>query len=393
MLRKILSLIFLGAVFFIDQLIAMEDPNLGSINASVSELDALTLILNVPNISQQLPNDVENSQISAIEEPVLEKESIEVEQIGKKRGKSFEDCSHACLLISFHSSHLTYFQECKSLKFTDKNLEKYQGLLHKLLHMGVNLRPIISAFNNGYFSWIGIRRNKGVYIPLKYINSFLSLLIYRINNDNVALEKIASKKKMDILGKMILYIGSDLVKILVNYNLLPPLDHKIFDNSLLGILIRLEINIDLLKSIINKERNKDYFKKLLRMRCLGLFDNALNSDHKIFAIILELMREKGVLNQDIIDGLHRRDSRLYKLTPLMIAACAGRYEILELLINYGADVNAINNNGETALSIAEDERKFHKESLFGQAEKIVKYDKCIALLRQAQINKADDFKY
>jgi len=253
MLKNSLSLIFLVSIFFIDQLIGMEDPNLGSVPS---------LVPDSPNTSQQLPNDVENSQISAIEEPVLEKEFIELEKIGKKRSKPFKECNEACLLIPFHSSRLICFEEYQHLGFTDENLEKYQELLHKLLHKGVNLRPIISAINNDYLSWVRISRGKVV--TFKAINSFLSLLIKRIDNKYASIKEMASKEEMENFERLIaLGLGCDLCKIFVDYNLLPPLDHKIYGDSLLTILVKRGINIDLLKFIINKERNKDYLEKLL----------------------------------------------------------------------------------------------------------------------------------
>lgn len=40
-------------------------------------------------------------------------------------------------------------------------------------------------------------------------------------------------------------------------------------------------------------------------------------------------------------------------TALMFATQEGRFEIVELLINCGAEVNAKNEDGETALTVAE----------------------------------------
>jgi len=95
------------------------------------------------------------------------------------------------------------------------------------------------------------------------------------------------------------------------------------------------------------------------------------------------MREKCILNQNIIN----ERLPLERFTPLMSAACYGRCKMIELFINYVADVDAINNYGETALSIVKAKKRFYQESQSGQLKKIDKYDKCIALLKQAQLNK------
>lgn len=45
----------------------------------------------------------------------------------------------------------------------------------------------------------------------------------------------------------------------------------------------------------------------------------------------------------------------YCETALMIASCKGNLEIVKLLVDNGADINIKNNNGKTALDLADSE--------------------------------------
>lgn len=55
-------------------------------------------------------------------------------------------------------------------------------------------------------------------------------------------------------------------------------------------------------------------------------------------------------------------------TPLMAAVCYGRYEIFHLLLDVGADINAVESKGMTALDFA---KKMRKKSMIKRLEDLV----------------------
>jgi len=60
-------------------------------------------------------------------------------------------------------------------------------------------------------------------------------------------------------------------------------------------------------------------------------------------------------NSKLFNSIHRIDFNrcsLHKTTPLMISSARGNYKISRILINQGADVNAVERYGRSALSIA-----------------------------------------
>ena len=78
-----------------------------------------------------------------------------------------------------------------------------------------------------------------------------------------------------------------------------------------------------------------------------------------------LLANKAKVNQELKDGT----------TPLMKAIERGQIKIAEILINKGAEVDKVNNNGDTAHKIAE--KKGYKDLSAMLETKSLKVDKAL----------------
>jgi len=294
--------------------------------------------------------------MKAMQESGFETQLIERRPIGKKINKTLNKCDQCCALISFHCSHLTYFQEYKHAEITNKNLKKYRELLHQLIHMGINIRPIVSAINNDFVSKVK-SKDLNCFITLNDINVLLALIKQTINK-NVLPNEFASEEEINSIVKTIHYAFSNdfnsLKKILANYNLLR-LDYIMdgFNVTFLMELVRMETDIELFNFIINNEKDKKYdWKKLFSISNYPtgwtvLHYCAFHMRKNIYPIILELMKEKNILN----DVINIQD--VYGYTSLMVAARHSNYEMVELLIHYGANVDFRCSDKFTALDHVE----------------------------------------
>lgn len=90
---------------------------------------------------------------------------------------------------------------------------------------------------------------------------------------------------------------------------------------------------------------------------VSIFDMAVTYDN---IEIVKYLISKGTE----VDSTKRRS----KFTPLMAAVCYGRYEIVKLLMEHGANKNAVDSKG---ISVVDFARKTNKKSIL----ELLKYDK------------------
>lgn len=90
---------------------------------------------------------------------------------------------------------------------------------------------------------------------------------------------------------------------------------------------------------------------------VSIFDMAVTYDN---IQIVKYLISKGIE----VDNTNRRS----RFTPLMAAVCYGRYEIVKLLMEHGANKNAVDSKGISVIDFA---RKTNKKSIL----ELLEYDK------------------
>lgn len=90
---------------------------------------------------------------------------------------------------------------------------------------------------------------------------------------------------------------------------------------------------------------------------VSIFDMAVTYDN---IQIVKYLISKGIE----VDSTNRRS----RFTPLMAAVCYGRYEIVKLLMEHGANKNAVDSKGISVIDFA---RKTNKKSIL----ELLEYDK------------------
>jgi len=205
MLKKVLSLIFLVPVFFVDQIKTMEDPNLGSTSGSE---ERLALAMAVPSL---VPDAKSISQVLS---------SLENNEI-----------------IALHCSSLGKMKEYEFLEITEKNLNGHKKMLCILGGLGININLLISAIYDAVEVQIKLYKQSKLEmdnsITLKDINVLLALLVKRTNiNEFMSIEEFATQGDMNSLNKIAAYAfseegNSDLGMLLTRNNRLSSANNNI----------------------------------------------------------------------------------------------------------------------------------------------------------------------
>jgi len=287
-----------------------------------------------------------------------------------------------CPIFPLIHKHITDLKQFKGFykdikKITDESLDSYNILLHKLVSsidiQDINMKEMLSELEEIFYSILSS-------ITLKDINIVLRLLIelgntefedYQISSLNMIWDNLACKNK------------KNLIKLLAkNKRLMPSLTHIFQDNhTFLLWLVRCN-DINLFKSIINEERNKPYnWEELFSIRSTigwAVLHFAVEESTDILEVLLELIKEKGL---DI-----NTQTNNVGLTPLMIAARNGDYEIVKLLIDHKANINLKCKSGKTAsdYAILGKKRLLCRDNI--DPERLKKVNRCIELLISNNIN-------
>jgi ankyrin repeat protein len=132
------------------------------------------------------------------------------------------------------------------------------------------------------------------------------------------------------------------------------------NESVLACAIRSKCDIDLLMLLIDSGADVFDFDD----EGVSIFDMAITYDNQD---IVNYLIEQGI----DVNKTHRRSG----FTSLMAAACYGRTEIAKILLKNGANQNAVDSKGFTAVDFA---RKMNKKSIL----ELLEYDK------EAPVNKS-----
>ncbi len=122
-------------------------------------------------------------------------------------------------------------------------------------------------------------------------------------------------------------------------------DHNDAEESVLAMAIKYKCDKEIIDLLIEKGADTDDFDD----EGVSIFDYAITYNN------VELAKALIESGRDV--NLTRRRSGF---TPLMAAVCYGRGEILELLLQNGADISAVDSKG---LSAADFARKMHKKKI------------------------------
>jgi len=412
MLKKQFSLIFLATVFllFDNQTKAMQESNVASTLEATIQQDVLNCqhdicrilstvepetLKSVQQICPSLQSLAATKLLKTLKDHGVNLDSLGANVISEDLKIYCKQCPLIPLIPSINLIHKHIaFLEKKFKKYghpniTNENLCLYNTLLHQLIcdidlrdiSMEKVLGPIESIFFDAFITVATI--------TLEDINLILKLLMHQKDRN-------FSKEELIWLNKIWHYICkgslSELLKLLAkNKNLLPQLDYIIgvpqfvtfFDRgkTFFMFLVDCHIDINLFKSIINEERNKDYnWERLFSFaddRQRTILHYAVSSFSKdILEVILELMKEKKLKLNGLINN-----ENYFRETPLMIAAEHGDDEIVHLLINSGADINILSTvRNKTALDYATERRKKLMTSYSIDYERLEKVNRCIELL-------------
>jgi len=300
-------------------------------------------------------------------------------------------------VLDEHIDSLIHLQEHKYLKITDENLNIYRKLLLKFLSyidiQEVNLKDILLVFDVNFKITSVNYDCYSKYIincitTLEDINAVLDLLLSSKEYIDCSYQEVEHLNRIfDLIMDLWDFSGpKELFKLLTKNRLLPPLDHFIDlkfggSSNFFIYLVNIAIDINLFKSIINEEKNKDYnWEKLFNMRTRSgctILHYAAKTSKNILKVILELTIEKNILNDFI-------NKKTYNgVTPLMVAADSINEEIVKLLIDHGANPNILSKGGKTALDYARNLKKELEEDKYNNNhEKLKRVDQCIELLTQ-----------
>jgi len=264
-------------------------------------------------------------------------------------------------LINEHCAPLEKFKENKEyayLKVTEENLNNYKKLLYGLCENQVEVGCLaLAEFGK---CWPDIFR----YMALYDICEFLKILTKQSNGFDITL----SDNELLFRDKVLHYIlnnkNVELFKLLLNKGLLPRLDYKIniSNNDVCRFLRRLISSGSsyFFETILQKEKNKDYnWKELFDqeegriMGGMALMPNVMLTaadffEKNIFKAILALAKEKESLDINVRDPRKGADG----YTILMVAVYFFNVELVELVLENGADINIKSNSGRTALDYA-----------------------------------------
>jgi len=98
------------------------------------------------------------------------------------------------------------------------------------------------------------------------------------------------------------------------------------------------------------------FKKLLKKRRIKINDYGMTGNRPLHIAAGKWCKE-GLIPQILAKGAFVDIRNIYKQTPLHFAAVYGCLEAIQLLIENGADVNAVDSSGHTPLALAEKQRR------------------------------------
>lgn len=127
--------------------------------------------------------------------------------------------------------------------------------------------------------------------------------------------------------------------------------HNDHDESVLALAIKSKCDDDIINLLIERGADTEDFDN----EGVGIFDYAITYNN------IMLVR-KMIDNGYNVNHTSRRS----RFTPLMGAVCYGRGEIAALLLEHGADKNAQDVHGFTAMDFA---RKMRKQSMLQRLEK------------------------
>ncbi len=119
--------------------------------------------------------------------------------------------------------------------------------------------------------------------------------------------------------------------------------HNENDESVLALAIKYKCDDDLIALLITKGADTDDFDS----EGVSIFDYAVTYNN---VSLVQKMITEGI---DV-----SRTNRKSRFTPLMAAVCYGREELVILLLKHGADINAIDSKGFTAIDFARKMRKY-----------------------------------
>ena len=122
-------------------------------------------------------------------------------------------------------------------------------------------------------------------------------------------------------------------------------DHNESDESVLALAIKYKCDDELIDLLITNGADTDDFDS----EGVSVFDYAITYNN--ISLVQKMITEGTDVN---------RTNRRSKFTPLMAAVCYGRGELVSLLLEHGADKNAKDSKGFTAIDLA---RKMRKQSM------------------------------
>lgn len=319
-----------------------------------------------------------------------------------------EEVNEYCHAITLINDHCDSLAKCineitaEKLMLTKEHLYCYRALLYKALEKKYDMNFVVSMFDY-YFSTVNLFEPDLLFFtqcPLT-LADFCKILELLIKQDT---EEIASVQEISCLHKIV-SLGlktnnSRLFDWLIKLNLLPLLDDSLdgsLDDSLgeensicFFIAIALSsIDSATLNTIIDSEKHKNYdWVKIFSMHTIQK-DTALhyatsNRHYHIVNVIIELIKDKNLCLDDFINI---QDSG--GMTPLMHAALSGSCEIIELLINNGANIKLTSTSGNTALCYALDNAAHIREvglAFLGERYEQERFaaERCIELLKKKE---------
>jgi len=351
MLNKSTFSILMAVLFFVNSLRAMEDPNRDkNLEQGIQKQDSKE-------------NESSKTTACSLKDIIVRKLGLEV--LSKVDPTAFPEELREYgiqFLINEHCATLEKFKGNKEYAFsevTEENLNNYKELLYELCENQVEgLDLILTGFGKCWFDAI-------CYRTLYDICEFLKILTKQKNDLDLSTHELFYRDK--ILDYILATKNVELFKLLLNKRLLPRLDYKINRNncyvcSFFRNLIHRKSSC-FFENVMQQEKNKDYdWKKLFDQEegfVLGhvqlmpniMIDAADWFERNIFKALLALTHEKGLL--DIINVREMRENG-YGLTMLIKAIMGYKVELVELLLNSGADINIKSNSGKTALDYAQE---------------------------------------
>jgi len=318
--------------------------------------------------------------------------------------------------IKQHITYLKSFKQYIHSIITKEDIYSYNKLLHELLYsidiQDINMEAILSAINAGFKPIIKIVKLAPQIYCEVYTDTFKAIkMVLQVLMQSADVDFSGQNNLTIIWDLMLKEQCTDLLKLLAkNKKLLPPLNHiGRGGNVFFTFLIKCNIDTNLFKSIIDEEnickgKNEEYsWEKFFTMILIpnrSRLDYSIENNIKTtnLKVILELMKRKdliekfinGQINRDytsLMAGAAQFDDGFINEqitegdTPLMLAAQLGNDEIIQLLINYGADINFSNTEGKRAIDYAiELKDKLVANGLDVDPESLKKVDRCIELL-------------